>query len=767
MKNLLLTLVLTFLTFAMNAQYVQKEFMIGVNIPPFLVQESATAAPADYNGDGRSDLGSRINTGLNKGQFQIDYNIASTWFQKQGWPYKTSSAIYGTAQDFLVCTDYDGDDKADISVYFPATKIWRIDYAKNGFGKWDVSYNYSSVADIDGSAIPLPAKYDGDNKTDIGFKTNAGKWLFDLSVDGLGKIDFIKSGYGNNTEHPVPADYDGDGVVDLSVKNDLGFWKIDYYVNGYAGWDATIAGCGDQTEIPVPADYDGDGKADLSVKTNTGIWKVAVKFSPGSSIIWLPETLRAVYGGAEAVPFPADFNGDGKTDFSFVFISDGRWLIDDFYARTNGYDWMSNLGKAANDYNIDEINPADIANYTKLKNCNFNLVIDGMNFLKNDYQRDYYLALIDKVGLSTMLTHPYIFNYSNPNDSLAFDKKAFVNRNKNIVSAKKRNRIYAINLGDEPSNQPINRPEKIIPLESVKNWTKFFSREYPEVPTFNNLLPSYAYKTVDDYLGYLDQYKKSSNSPFICFDQYPFSHPALFTYFYNLRIIKANFEDRAMWSTIWSAKSTINDIDDPNEQQLQFMAFCPIGYGAKGMVYFPYDKSFNPNFKSALNDDSIKYKHAKNINLFLKNIVGPVTIGCNNIATLHKNNTYLNAGYLFTDAELLVNYKGLVKDVSNDNILIGIFEKNELISNEEVLKGARHFIWLVNKDTTEIRNISVALRGNYINKLKVSPRALKYIKKPSLFFSEPAVLNYNSKLNTTEFTIPALGGGEGIMVKLF
>lgn len=758
--------VFAFLTFFMNAQYVQKEFMIGVNIPPFLVQESATAAPADYNGDGRSDLGSRINTGLNKGHFQIDYSSASPWFQKQGWPYKTSSAIYGTAQDFLVCADYDGDKKADISVYFPGTKIWRIDYAKNGFGKWDVSYDYGFDAAIDGSAIPLPANYDGDNKIDIGFKTNGGKWLFDFAADGLGKIDVIKAGYGNSTEHPVPADYDGDGVVDLSVKNDSGFWKIDYYINGYGGWDATVAGCGDQTEIPVPADYDGDGKADLSVKTNTGIWKVAVKFRAGSSIIWLPETLRPVYGGAEAAPFPADFNGDGRADFSFVFTPDGRWLIDDFYARTNGYDWMSNLGKTANDYNVNEINPRDIANYTKLKNCNFNLIIDGMNFLQSDYQRNYYLALIDMVGLNTMLTHPHIFSYSNPNDDLAFDKKAFVNHYKNFVSAKKRNRIYAINLGDEPSDQPMNSTTKAIPLEIVKDWTIFFSRQYPGLPTFNNLLPSYAYKTEAEYLRYLDQYKKSSNSPFICFDQYPFSHPALFTYFYNLRIIKTNFEDRAMWSTIWSAKSSINDIDEPNETQFQFMAFCPIAYGAKGLVYFPYDKSFNPNFRSALNDDSIKYNHAKNINLFLKNIVGPVTVGCKIIATLHKNNTYLNRGHPFTDAELIVNYKGLVKDVSNDNILIGIFEKNKSVSTERILKGARHFIWVVNKDTTEIRNLSVTFRGNYINKLKVSPRALNYVKNPSLFFSVPAVLNYHAKSNTTDFIIPALGGGEGIMIKL-
>lgn len=744
--------------------------MIGANISPALVQESASPAPADYNGDGMADLASRVNSGPNKGRFQIDYfNTNTLWFQKQGWPFKTSAAIYGTERDFLVSADYDGDGKADIGVYFPETKIWRIDYAKNGFGKWDLSVSYSTLIEIDKSAIPVPAKYDNDNKADLSFKTNSGKWIFDFSKNGFGDIDEIKNGYGNSSEHPVPADYDHDGIADLSVKTDLGVWKIDYYANGYSGWDAQIPGCGDKTEIPVPADYNGDGKADLSVKTDRGIWKVAYTFKPGHPVSWLPETMRSVYGGADAAPFAADYNGDGKSDFSFAFTPDGRWWIDDFSANTNGYDWMSFPGKTADDHNINQLNKADIENYTKLKDCYFNVILDAMNFYNYDNQKDYYLALIDKVGINTMLTDAYIAGYNNPLDELSFNRKAFVNQYKNRLSPKIKKRIYAINLGDEPSDKNINPASlpALVPLESVRKWTEFFSREYAEVPTFNNLLPMYGFATTEAYIAYLNNYKAVSNSPIVCFDQYPFtSQYFISSYFFNLALIKKIFAGRALWSTVWSGVSSINDIQDPNEQQLQFMAFCPIAYGAKGIVYFPYDKFFNPRFISALNNDQKKYKYAKNINLFLKNIIAPVAIECTNIATLHKADTYQNKVFPFDDSELLGNYKGIVKDVNNKNILLGIFVKSKQNISAGILKGGNNFVWLVNKDTNAIKKIIVTLRGNYVNRIRISPRPLNYLNNPTNVFSSPAGVKYDSELNTTDFIVPELAGGEGIMIKL-
>src|ERR1700733_10174687 len=105
MKHLLF-IALLLLSFYSNAQFVQKEFIIGANFPPILTRESATPSPGDYNGDGKADLGSRINSGTNKGKFQIDYYCSSIpWFHKQGWDYITDSAIYGTTEDYMVSAD--------------------------------------------------------------------------------------------------------------------------------------------------------------------------------------------------------------------------------------------------------------------------------------------------------------------------------------------------------------------------------------------------------------------------------------------------------------------------------------------------------------------------------------------------------------------------------------------------------------------------------------------------------------------------------------
>jgi hypothetical protein len=95
-----------------------------------------------------------------------------------------------------------------------------------------------------------------------------GRWLIDFAANGFGGWDKTFNQYGGSDAHPVPADYDGDGKADLSVKVDDGRWLIDFAANGFGGWDKTFNQYGGSDAHPVPADYDGDGKADLSVKVD-------------------------------------------------------------------------------------------------------------------------------------------------------------------------------------------------------------------------------------------------------------------------------------------------------------------------------------------------------------------------------------------------------------------------------------------------------------------------------------------------------------------
>ncbi len=265
--------------------------------------------PADYDGDGKTDLAVKNSSG----QWKIDY--ASNGFGSWDVTYYG----YGDANSIPVPADYDGDNKADLSIKNSLGE-WKIDYASDGFGSFNITYNNYGGAD----AHPVPADYDGDGKADLSVKADWGSWYIDYASNGFGSWDNTYYNYGGSDAHPVPADYDGDGKADLSVKADWGSWYINYAANGFAnGWDLTVTGYGDASNIPVPADYDGDLKADLSIKNNSGEWKI--DFASNSFTGW--DDFNFQYGSSDTHPITGDYNGDGKADFS-VKTDGGNWYID-------------------------------------------------------------------------------------------------------------------------------------------------------------------------------------------------------------------------------------------------------------------------------------------------------------------------------------------------------------------------------------------------------------------------------------------------------
>jgi hypothetical protein len=233
-----------------------------------------------------------------------------------------------------VPADYDGDGKADLSAKTDDGR-WLIDYAAiNGFGGWDWQSQTSPGIFVYGnaSAHPVPADYDGDGKADLSVKTDDGRWLIDYANNTFGSWDWqsqISPGvfvYGDVSAHPVPADYDGDGKADLSVKRDDGYWFIDYAIDGFGGWNSPITGYSsyeNALSLPIPADYDGDGKSDFAIKTDTGYWKIDYANDGFGGF----NAIFSGYSSNTAFPVPADYDGDGKADLS-VKTSNGNWFID-------------------------------------------------------------------------------------------------------------------------------------------------------------------------------------------------------------------------------------------------------------------------------------------------------------------------------------------------------------------------------------------------------------------------------------------------------
>ena len=60
----------------------------------------------------------------------------------------------------LINFDYDGDGKADVSVYRPSNNYWYLSRSSDS----QFTYHYFGAA----GDIPTPADYDGDGKTDLG-----------------------------------------------------------------------------------------------------------------------------------------------------------------------------------------------------------------------------------------------------------------------------------------------------------------------------------------------------------------------------------------------------------------------------------------------------------------------------------------------------------------------------------------------------------------------------------------------------------------------
>jgi uncharacterized delta-60 repeat protein len=193
--------------------------------------------------------------------FQPDGKLVAVGYSR--WDkYTTNAAIarylVNDAPDF----DFDGDGRADVSVFRPGAGAAAEWY-------WLGSSNNESVGLQFGAAGDLiaPADFDGDGKSDLAvFRPSNGTWYRINSARDL----FTADQFGISEDKPVAADYDGDGKTDLAVyRPSAGDW---YIINSGDG-SFTGVHFGITEDKPAPADFDGDGKSDLAVfRPSGGIW---------------------------------------------------------------------------------------------------------------------------------------------------------------------------------------------------------------------------------------------------------------------------------------------------------------------------------------------------------------------------------------------------------------------------------------------------------------------------------------------------------------
>lgn len=262
---------------------------------------AALAQQGDYDGDGKAD--------------PTLWNAAQgRWEIVRSSNHQTQSEYWGTPGDVTLLGDYDGDGKTDLAVFRPSAGTWYVKHSSDG----------SILAKPWGLAtdVPVPGDYDGDGKTDIAVWRGAtGTWYVVRSSDGAIESSAWGASAAPFNDLAVPADYDGDGKTDLAVfRRAAGTWFIRRSSDG----QFRVQSWGLGTDVPVANDYDGDGKADLAVwRPADGNWLILNSAT---------NTSRVMAWGAAYAPYndqsaPADYDGDGKTDVAVWRESEGRWYV--------------------------------------------------------------------------------------------------------------------------------------------------------------------------------------------------------------------------------------------------------------------------------------------------------------------------------------------------------------------------------------------------------------------------------------------------------
>ncbi|HEY0428291.1 MAG TPA: FG-GAP-like repeat-containing protein [Pyrinomonadaceae bacterium] len=240
--------------------------------------------PYDFDGDGKAD---------------ISVYRSGTWHLQQSSNGYTAIQ-FGLSSDKLAPADYDGDGKTDLAVYRDG--VWYLFRSSQGF----VSLQFGSSGDV-----PQAVDYDGDGKAEISvFRPSSGVWyIYNLSNNQVTIRQF-----GLSEDRAVAADYTGDGKADIAVfRPSNGVWYVLDLINN----QASAFQFGQSNDKPVCGDFDGDGKADYAVY-RSGTWYV--QKSTGGVLI-------QQFGLSDDIATAADYDGDGKTDIAVFRPSNGVWYV--------------------------------------------------------------------------------------------------------------------------------------------------------------------------------------------------------------------------------------------------------------------------------------------------------------------------------------------------------------------------------------------------------------------------------------------------------
>lgn len=266
---------------------------------------------ADFNGDGRSDMGIFDNPPEADGHIQVALSNGSELTPLTPW-IKTS---FPGDSEIPMAGDFNGDGKADVLLYNTTGGL--STYLSNG--KTFLKTEPQPAQQIGPEDYLLTGDFNSDNKTDICVYNQAGSAHVYLSKgDGFTDTKAWIEGSPAEGYAPVTGDFNGDKKCDLCTIPRDGLFAV--YLSNGDGFEKPSLWLRDYWARPgetlVSGDFNGDGKTDVCLCTMEGYLEMF--FSTGSGFTRSGPWLGDFHIASGELITSGDFNGDKASDLVVI-----------------------------------------------------------------------------------------------------------------------------------------------------------------------------------------------------------------------------------------------------------------------------------------------------------------------------------------------------------------------------------------------------------------------------------------------------------------